>query len=141
MRKLITAIFFMLGITFAVNSQTLQFSQVKLVTSTEETVPPNKVWKVEGIGAARVIGITKAAENPSFAPQDQTIFINNTAVSVIQTVGTGSGAATAGCCSVYTSVSYAASATKLPLWLPEGTTLKTGSNVSFISVIEFTVVP
>ncbi len=143
-KKSMCLLFLFSGIIFCANSQTLQFSKVKLVTSTEETVPAGKVWKIEGIGAARVKELYhKISSTSSFTPADQQITINGTSISVIQTVGTGAGimgyTSTTG--TYATSASYAASATWLPIWLPENTTLKTGTNVEFISVIEFTVLP
>jgi len=135
---LISALF--MGFALISFSQTLQFSGVKLISTTEETVPNGKIWKVDGIAANRVTLMLHAQSSAIFSPADQLIYINNNAVSVIQSVGTGAGAATS-YSAAYTSASYAASATKLPLWLPELTTLKAGTNVTYISVVEFDVVP
>ena len=50
MRTSLILVFFATLLQFAnkANSQTLQFSQVLLVSSTQ-TVPANKVWKIESI--------------------------------------------------------------------------------------------
>lgn len=110
-----------LFISNSLQSQTLQFSQVLLI-STVQTVPANKVWKVEAV----------IPDGPTLFNQYNwgtqgscRITINNhtTAISGWQASGT---------------ILYSFNQ---PLWLPAGTTLAAGSNTFRISVIEFTVVP
>jgi hypothetical protein len=111
-------------------SQTLQFSQVLLV-STVQTVPANKVWKVEGFMPSQsLIAPWQNTVNFSLLVNNSQIFVAG-AFHSHTTNGSG-GVAQAG---------YAASLTFQPLWLPAGTTLAAGTNVFGISVIEFTVVP
>ena len=93
------------------NSQTLQFSQVLLV-STTQTVPANKVWKVESYTPnAGIINFHYIVVNS-----------NNSIVGAVENY-----------IHIYSHT--------FPMWLPAGTTLAAGQNVHFISVVEFTVVP
>ena len=97
-------------------AQTLQFSQVLLV-STTQTVPANKVWKVEGVmPVANCSGQGGSCYSM--------VSINGNSVPF----GSWSGLV------FYPCVDN-------PLWLPAGTILAAGSNVFRVSVIEFTVVP
>jgi hypothetical protein len=99
-----------------VQGQTLQFSQVLLVTTTQ-TVPPNKVWKIESFFPSQNFNV---GNNHSTA----FLTINNIICYVGQTRSDA-------------GMSYM----PLPAWLPAGTTLAAGQNIVSISVIEFTVVP
>lgn len=114
----------------ALQSQTLQFSQVLLV-STVQTVPANKVWKVEGFMPSQsLIAPWQNTVNFSILVNNSQIFVAG-AFHSHTTNGSG-GVAQAG---------YSANLTFQPLWLPAGTTLAAGTNVFGVSVIEFTVVP
>ena len=118
MRTSLILVFFaaLFQFTNKANSQTLQFSQVLLV-STTQTVPPNKVWKVE-----------------SFFPS-QNFYVGNNHSTAFLTLNNIS-------CYVGQSRSDAGmSYMPLPAWLPAGTTLAAGQNIVSISVIEFTVIP
>ena len=114
---LIIALWFSLvSINKTVQAQTLQFSQVLLV-STTQTVPANKVWKVEGVmPVANCSGQGGSCYSM--------VSINGNSVPF----GSWSGLV------FYPCVDN-------PLWLPAGTILAAGSNVFRVSVIEFTVVP
>lgn len=129
MRKL--TLFFALLLLFcgsvAAQSYTLQFSQAILVGSTQLTVPVGKVWKVDGVAAARM----EYSYNQSV--QDQNIMINGTTISVQFNGIYNTGYST-------TAQQNMGWGTHFPLWLPAGTTLKTGVNVAYISVIEFNLV-
>ncbi|MEI6766611.1 MAG: hypothetical protein WCM76_13340 [Bacteroidota bacterium] len=125
-KLLLTGIMFALLLCVGANAQsyTLQFSQAILVSSTQQTVPTGKVWKVEGVASPRMeFGYNQAIS-------DQNILINGVTISVqlngIYNTGYSSG-----------SPQNLGWGTHFPLWLPAGTTLKTGSNVAYISVIEF----
>jgi|688.fasta_scaffold199548_3 hypothetical protein len=100
-----------------VRGQTLQFSQVLLV-NTAQTVPANKVWKVESLVLSQ--NFTNYSISSYFSAY---LLINNSS------------------CTVGYSSYQAGISTTLPLWLPAGTSLAAGQNISSISVIEFTVVP
>ena len=108
---LIALWFSLVSINKTVQAQTLQFSQVLLV-STTQTVPANKVWKVE-------------SPLPSWGGGATTNTITIDGNLVVVTIGGSSS---------ISGISF-------PLWLPSGTTLAPGSNIPRISVIEFTVVP
>jgi hypothetical protein len=103
-------------ISNGVQGQTLQFSQVLLV-STTQTVPPNKVWKVQSFFPAQ-----------SFNGGNNNTLAFLTLNSVPSYVGQTRSDA---------GMSYI----QLPAWLPAGTTLAAGQNIISISVVEFTVVP
>jgi hypothetical protein len=104
-----------LPIANKLQSQTLQFSQVLLI-STVQTVPANKVWKVEAV-----------------IPDGPTMFNSNSLACRI-TINNHTTAI-----SSYSGV--AMYSFNQPLWLPAGTTLAAGTFTYRISVIEFTVVP
>ena len=104
----------------------LEFSQVKLVGSTIETVPTGKVWKIESVLSNNNLRInTSSSSNQTFSTN---ILINGTNVVIKSTWGS----------SMTTS---AIETTDLPIWLPAGTTLQVGDNVFKISVIEFNTLP
>jgi hypothetical protein len=118
----------LLGFCFKTEAQTLQFSQVKLVT-TVETVPANKVWKIEGFFPtifSRYSGSSGVTEGHIY---NLVINGNNRPVGVSSFL-TG-----------YWGSSYVGSIGHFPLWIPAGTTLAAGGNVGEISVIEFNVIP
>lgn len=99
------------------NSQTLQFSQVLLVTTTQ-TVPANKVWKIE-----TVFPHASFSSSGGTGPIAQLVINNNAGNVGHQRYDAGM------------------SFMPFPAWLPSGTTLAAGQYVHWISVIEFTVVP
>jgi len=107
-------------------AQTLQFSQVLLV-STTQTVPANKVWKVEGFMPSQSL------TTQPFNVKDFSIVVDNSQVYVAGAHMGSSGSQYAW--------GYYANLDFQPLWLPAGTTLAAGTNVFRVSVIEFTVVP
>ena len=107
---LIALWFSLVSINKTVQAQTLQFSQVLLV-STTQTVPANKVWKVES-----VMPINQTSIYHQIVVNSNTIIVGTTNYS-----GSWFNA--------------------FPMWLPAGTTLAAGSTVFRVSVIEFTVVP
>lgn len=113
----------------------LQFNQVKLVTSLE-TVPANKVWKV--VSVIYDIPTTSSGDLSSTSSSCSSNRYYSRAV-VINGVNTktGLGMHTAS----YSNLSYAHGYTELPLWLPAGATLSGGPCNNQISVIEFNVVP
>jgi len=106
-----------LPIANTLQSQTLQFSQV-LMVNTVQTVPANKVWKVESLVLSQ--NFTNYSISSYYSAY---LLINNSS------------------CTVGFSSYQAGISTTLPLWLPAGTSLAAGQNVSSVSVIEFTVVP
>ena len=119
----------------ALGQGSLHFNQVKLVT-TAQTVPANKVWKVESV----IFPIP--ADDPPFVTSGSTGCSFNTrrnyAISIDGTltkVGNLASAFTNG------SWEYFFMTTTLPVWLPAGATLSGGPCNNKISVIEFNIVP
>ncbi|HRS53713.1 MAG TPA: hypothetical protein P5250_03315 [Bacteroidales bacterium] len=103
--------------------KTLEFNQVKLITSTTETVPTGKVWKIENIGSAiHTAPITSSSATPAIVVNGTTIYL-----FIARTTNT--------------SDYYVTPAPFFPIWLPAGTTLATSNNINFISVIEFNEIP
>ncbi len=140
-------------VAFLVNAQgNLQFNQVKLVT-TLETVPAGKVWKVESALTGEERYPTSGTNLPS---NSRFIQVNGNSICIHEEHVATTGVGFNGCCgggfwmsnvgmSVNSTtpvlVQVSGQPTKLPLWLPSGTTLSVGSKVSSISVVEFNVVP
>jgi len=104
-------------ISNGLQSQTLQFSRVLLVTTTQ-TVPQNKVWKIE-----TVFPDANFSSNGGVGPSAQLVINNN-----VGNVG-------------HQRYDAGMSFMPFPAWLPSGTTLAPGQYVHWISVIEFTVIP
>lgn len=118
MRTSLILVFFATLLQFSnkANSQTLQFSRVLLV-STTQTVPANKVWKIESFFPSQNFNV---GNNHSTA----FITIDNVSCYIGQTRSDA-------------GMSYM----PLPAWIPAGTTVAAGQNIISISVIEFTVLP
>ena len=120
MKKTLFTTLLFCGLAFNSLSQTLEFSQVILVSSLQ-TVPQDKVWKVSNIlptlnGAGSCI-----------------IKVNGNDIVVAFSLGTNAwiGNGTMGNSHNYYNGLEGA------YWLPEGTTLEAFTNVQYISVIEF----
>jgi len=107
---------FVFPVASKLQSQTLQFSQVLLI-STVQTVPANKVWKIESFFPSQNFNV---GNNHSTA----FITIDNVSCYIGQTRSDA-------------GMSYM----PLPAWIPAGTTVAAGQNIISISVIEFTVLP
>lgn len=110
---------------------TLQFNQVKLV-STVETVPTGKVWKIESMLPSSRLTTYFCTNTSScgYAQTQHIILVNGTSVYMASSDVSGEYAG------------YATSALTLntTIWLPEGTTLAAGTGVYSISVIEFNLI-
>jgi hypothetical protein len=120
MRKILFITLFFCGLAFTANSQTLEFSQVLLVSSLD-TVPTGKVWKVSNI---------LPTLNGSGSSKIQ---VNGSNITVAFSLGTNFYPGTA----YHISNDFSYNGLQGPYWLPEGTTLKASTNVQYISVIEF----
>jgi hypothetical protein len=126
----IALLFSLICLSFGLYAQgNLQFNQVKLVT-TVETVPVGKVWKVEA-----VLGQRSISGSTTFH-QTHDVLINGIMVNFTQDLAvaraTGSGS---------TFGASAEGVSTVPFWLPAGASLAISNNVSFISVIEYNIVP
>ena len=118
---------------------TLTFNSVKIIEATPMTVQPGKVWKVESVIGPHTEGTSfNGTVAPGF-PAAHNITING------QTIGLGvmesSLAFISGSTGSRVTHMARSTVTTLPIWLPEGYSLAAGSNVNFISVIEFDIVP
>jgi hypothetical protein len=101
----------------------LQFNQVKLV-STSEIVPSGKVWKVENAifaGGTPFTITTYTYGSMSYA-------VNGLACYISSSGGPPTG-------------NNYANASTFPFWLPAGSSLASGSNMRYLSVIEFNIIP
>lgn len=143
--KTLIALFFSLFVVLAYSQQQLEFNQVRLV-STQETVPANKVWKLVNVAGTQVIQHDRSfgSSTPNqITPSISSILINGTTINVGNpsiAAGGGSGAGTsAGNSNRTFNTAYTNIPTGFPLWLPENTTLEAGTNISYISVIEFNI--
>ena len=115
-------------------SQSLSFSQAKLVSQTE-TVPSGRVWKVVNILPSARLTTTTFSSGGS--TRDFIITISGQTVYYISAESRGNlqGNGTTGITSITAGIGDS------PIWLPAGTTLEAGTNVHSISVLEFVVNP
>ena len=110
-------------LAFALSSNAqnqLTFNQVLLVSSLD-TVPQGKVWKVTNI--LPTLDGTGSSE----------IQVNGNDIVVAFAIGDAQYVGNAN----YVSHDYSYNGLQGAYWLPEGTTLQAGTNVQYISVIEF----
>ncbi len=121
----------------------LQFSQVKLVSATE-TVPVGKVWKLQNFlpNVSLFTDITRNQQNPtSGGIRNFIILVNGISIYLQTTVTREVGRSD----SYWSQDGYATAASSSilnePIWLSSGTTLAASTNVQFVSVIEFNIVP
>ena len=106
-------------------AQSLQFSRVVLVTNLQ-TVPAGKIWKVESAMLTGNLGINTGTT--SYQAQSAIIRVDGQNINLMHTFGNSYGVQ-------FQELS------RLPMWLPSGTTLEPSTNIGKISIIEFTVVP
>ena len=139
MKILVLSIFVLFnGIVFSQGN--LQFSQIKLV-STLETVPVGKVWKVESAvfmgGSPICVG---TGPNAACGPgnMSSTGFVADMLFQVNgQTNYLYTNLGQPGSSASYASQGYS----PFPLWLPASTTLAAGTNMRYLSVLEFNIIP
>jgi hypothetical protein len=125
--------FFLICFTLiSVSSQTLEFSQVKLV-STQETVPAGKVWKVEGVNYSLVFPSTAMTSSTSVTSSntEATMILNGQSSTIL---AWRSRSGNFGSSNLLWEKEW-------PMWIPAGSSLEAGFGVLNFSVIEFTVVP
>ena len=121
MKKLLFTTLLFCGLAFTAQSQSLQFSQVLLVSSLD-TVPQGKIWKVTNIlPTLDVSGSSEIQVNGNDIVVAFSLCLNG------QTSSSGS----------FGNNHNYYNGLQGPYWLPEGTTLQAGTNVQYISVIEF----
>ena len=137
MRKIIY-LSILLFTNLALSQGNLQFNQVKLVSS-QETVPAGKVWKVENAtyngGAPFCISSGTNtncgnSNNLSYIAYVGIMSYNiNSQVNYIINTFTNNGGASAG-----------NTGPPFPFWLPASSTLAAGTNMRYLSVLEFNIV-
>ncbi len=127
MKNLFVCTVFLFAFFFATQSsaQSLQFSRVVLVTNLQ-TVPAGKVWKVESAMLTASMGINTGTS--SYQSHTAVLRVDGQSINLRHTFGNANGV-------------HSQELSRLPMWLPAGTTLEPSTNVGQISVIEFTVVP
>jgi hypothetical protein len=107
---------------FSTAQNSMTFSKVLLV-ETLDTVPQGKIWKVTNI---------LPTQNAAFISKIQ---VNGSNITVALSTGyfqyVGNG--------THINYDYHYNGLQGPYWLPEGTTLQSGVNVKYISVIEFNI--
>lgn len=113
----------------------LQFNRVVLVSGAQ-TVPAGKVWKVEGAAVSAAPDPPTLQSHKNIATANILINGNTTVVNATYTAY-GVPAVSWGTSAAITT----GNPTRFPLWLPAGTTLAASTNVVYVSVIEFNVVP
>lgn len=117
----------------------LQFNQAKLIT-TLQTVPMGKVWKVESY--AYNGGAAFAGTQSNFYTNDG--IYERTCINALMSYQVNGN-------TVQIPVSLSRSSNSglisldglnlFPFWLPEGSSLAAGTNMTYLSVLEFNVVP
>lgn len=104
-------------------SKSLKFKQVKLITTSSQTVPGNCVWKVTGIFTDNTsLGNFSETNTPA-------ILVNGVKNYYMLPMPIGSG--------TYFAVVEAG----FPVWFPANTTIAASNKVKYINAIEFEIVP
>jgi hypothetical protein len=113
-------------------AQSLAFSQVKTV-SQAETVPANKVWKLNGCFYNALLSgiVSSGSGSGTYSNSDAYILVNNQSVAV-RSSRSGGG---------YYHAAGFVWEMAWPMWLQTGSTLAASTGVLSVSVIEFTIVP
>lgn len=132
-------------------SQTLQYNGTKLISSTQDTVPANKVWKVESIFGQGSVCYPYYNENFGtirYALGQGAGFVVNGTTVVSDAVKAYNYHYSDNICTQNPSTNWnptnpewKSSYNILPMWLPSAAILKTTSSTVFLSVIEFNIVP
>ena len=138
MKKIIFSILFSITMLVVNGQGNLQFNQVKLIT-TVETVPLGKVWKVESATYGGGLVFCVAGTNGTNYCGNNVNNITNVAVLGVMTF-TINGQPNYISALSYTN-SFSPNLSPFPIWLPAGTTLSVGTNMRYLSIIEFNVVP
>lgn len=113
--------------------QSLTFSQVKQVTSVQETVPAGKVWKISGVMYNRGIPAPYCTGSSSCGNVNQTdqISVDGQTVIIREFESRGD----------YDQVNTVIWESEFPLWLGAGSSLQASTGVYAVNVIEFNVIP
>ena len=136
---LFTPLLLLLALFAGAQNYTLAFSKVKLIGTTVETVPVGKVWKIESVMSTDVLVPPVGISDNSYYTTYKSIEVNGNAVVINRATRWSENYSRYN--SEATTDIGIGQVTELPMWLPVGTTLKTGTNALYISVIEFNIVP
>jgi hypothetical protein len=168
MKKGLIALLFFCLVSMGMAQGNLQFNQVLLVDSALRTVPANKAWKITAISgseyrlnecvdiSANSIHELKSARCGYSSTTGS--FIGNYSISlflvngnrVINSIEGLPISATAWCnsnctngCTTtnFTCANRDTNPNILPMWLPAGATLRSGGPNTWLSVLEFNIVP
>jgi len=150
--KFLFVSFVLICLIFNANAQgySLKFNRVFIINNNEQTVPTGTVWKVTSIYGEEInFCINVVCFDPNIYAKGivSGIYVNNVFIpSTIRGFKNSmerfsSSNCTTGsfCCSDVTCANKTTDPNILPLWLPEGTTIKTLGPNTFASVIEFIV--
>ena len=107
----------------------LQFNQIVIVSSVNQTVPAGKVWKLESY-QQEYVSITNNFPAPSCVTLDRQrpYYIDNIYYYNIELAGGG-------------STIYNVAKNNFPIWLKASQTVRTSCSGDFISIIEFNIIP
>jgi hypothetical protein len=126
MKKIFLVLTVMALTTFFATAQNImEFSRVLLVESLD-TVPQGKIWKVSNIMQ------TQFSHGYNQENHLRDIIINGNIITVSYSVSSNNNVN-------YYNHTYDYNGLQGAYWLPEGTTLQAGTNVQYISVIEFNI--
>ena len=130
MRNLLFFIFLLSSLSFTAQGN-LQFNQVLRINNIAQTVPVNKVWKIESYMQSQT-ALSDGTEISSCNLIDRHHpFLINTKPYFIINGSPGHGS----------SGTYMAVGNQLPIWLKTGDLVQTTCLDNFLSIIEFNIVP
>lgn len=132
---------------------TLQFNQALKIGSATQTVPAGKVWKVTSVyGAQNACTQFENAQNSSYIFKkmvETAYFVDGVKIISSSIDYNDYRFCTSGCSSCDSgwmqstafNATFPANPNILPMWLAAGTTLASGGANTFLSVLEFNVIP
>lgn len=125
MRQLLLIVFFTSSLSLFGQSN-LQFNQVKLI-ATSDTVPTNKVWKIESIlyPPINFSSINSLEINNQIVLNGTNLVVRTFKYNLLSNI------------TAYALVWEQ----NFPIWLPAGSTLASSTGVFRISVIEYNLIP
>ena len=171
MKKGAIALLFLCLVSMAAAQGNLQFNQVLLVDSALRTVPANKAWKITAISGSeyRLNECVNISSNSNHElksarcglAQSNGHFVGNYSISLFlvngnRVINSLEGMPTSStvwvsnlCTNIsgnygnygFTCANRDTNPNILPMWLPAGATLRSGGPNTWLSVLEFNIVP
>jgi hypothetical protein len=134
MKILLLSLFSLLG-SLLYSQGNLQFNQVKLIGDAPSTVPDEKVWKVENF--------MHTGEAPFALPEVNFPMIDNGGKRGFYGLAsyTVNGQSVRILAAIAHQTTLGISSPTAISWFPAGSTLAAGTNMLYLSVIEFNIVP